>query len=293
MPILKKKLSSKYGVSTDQIIIGNGSDEIFLFITGAFIENGDTVLTSEGSFSEYAFAGLLYGARVQYVPMRDGKFQLPDIGKAADNRTKVIFLCNPNNPTGTYFTLQELHMFMKQISSETLVVLDEAYCEYADAPDYPDGVSLLSKYKNLLVLRTFSKIYGLAGLRVGYGIGDPEVISHMNKTRPPFNVNRAAQIAASAALDDETHLKASQQLNREERQFLYDNLTRLGYQPFPSQANFVFFFYPGDHNAVFTKMMDGGVTIRPLTVQGRSALRITCGTRVQNELCIRLLEEIG
>jgi histidinol-phosphate aminotransferase len=290
---LRQALAERYGLAIDNFIVGNGSDEIFLFITGAFIDKGDQMITSECTFSEYAFATKLFGGEVVTAPMKDGRYQLKELAKKVTPKTKLVFIANPNNPTGTYVRTDEFEQFMRDIPETVLVIMDEAYYEYVQAADYPDTLKLLGQYKNLLITRTFSKIYGLAGLRVGYAIGDAEIIGYLNKAREPFNVNSVAQAAAVAALQDKTFVKKSVTNNNSQKAFLYQELTKRNLQFFPSEGNFIFVYLPVDCDTAFQKLMDFGVTIRPMKSFGQNnAIRVTIGTPKQNKLFLRCLDTL-
>ncbi len=289
---LKERLAQKYLLKPENFILGNGSDEIFIFIAAALLNPGDEMLTSECTFSEYTFAAKLFGATPVYAPMTDDRFQLTAIAKAITPQTKVIFLCNPNNPTGTFFTVKEFEEFMLKVPDDILVVVDEAYYEYVMTEEYPDTITFLPKYKNMLITRTFSKIYGLAGLRVGYAIGDPELINNLNKAREPFNVNSFAQEAALAALDDEEFIWRSLEVNNIGRAFLYEKFSELGLQYCQTEANFIFVRIGRDCLDAFEKLMAMGVTIRPMKGFGVSdAIRVTIGTPEQNSFFIECLKK--
>lgn len=288
---LKAALAAKHGLSPAHFVTGNGSDEIIQFAAWACMDNGDEAVTSECSFSEYTFAAKLAGGTMRYAPMREGRFDLDAIAALVGERTRVVFLCNPNNPTGTYFGAAALDSFLAKVGDRVLVVLDEAYKEYVDAQDYPDSQALLATRKNVLILRTFSKIYGLAGMRVGYGIGHPELIGWLEKTREPFNVNSLAQAAATAALGDAAHVERSRALNAEGKVLIERGLDRLGLPRWPSQSNFICFDSGRDCMAMFEAIMELGVTVRPLRSFGLSTwLRVSTGTREQNEAFLSCLE---
>jgi len=290
---LKNALAEKYTLAPGNFSVGNGSDEVLVLIAGAYIEPGDNAVTSDVTFSEYTFATKLFGGTMKYAPMNEGCFQLDAIAALIDSRTKIVFLCNPNNPTGTYFTNEALRAFMKKVPQETLVVLDEAYREYVDASDFPDSVALLKEYSNMIVLRTFSKIYGLAGLRVGYGISSTQIVTDMEKTRTPFNVNSVAQATALAAIDDTEFVTRSRAVNREGKTYLYTSFDRLGLKYYKTEANFIFVYINQDCTAAFEKLMGLGVTIRPMRSFGiLDAIRVTIGTPEQNEFFIRSLKSI-
>jgi len=290
---LREKLAATHGLEREQIIIGNGSDEVLLFIAGTFIEDGDNAVTSESTFSEYTFSTKLFGGSMKYAPMVDGKYQLDKILELADDKTRIVFLCNPNNPTGTYFPQDKLDSFLGKVPDNVLVVIDEAYYEYAGARDYPRTVELLDRHKNLLILRTFSKIYGLAGLRTGYAMGNSEIIYNLNKSREPFNVNSIAQSAAMAAIDDDEFIKRSMSVNEEGKLFLYSEFDELGLEYYRTEANFIFFYIKKDCMDAFQRLMDLGVTVRPMKSFGfDEAIRVTVGTMEQNRIFIEALKHI-
>lgn len=290
---LKTKLSQKYNIQEDMLILGNGSDEILLFVAGAYLENGRNAITSEATFPEYTFAATLFGGEMKYGKMTDFRYDLNNILRIIDDNTYVIFIANPNNPTGTYITQPEFVHFMGNIPDYILVVVDEAYFEYVTERDFPDTLSMLQNYNNLLILRSFSKLYGLAGLRIGYAIGSPEVISDLHKTKEPFNVNALAQVAALGALDDHEFIEKSIKINQEGKAYLYREFDAMKLQYWKSAANFILVRIGMDSMEAFTILMDRGVTIRALPVCGYTdTIRVTIGTMEQNELFIRLLREL-
>jgi len=244
------------------------------------------------TFSEYHFAVRLFGGSVVHAPLKDGAFDLVAVAEKLDTKTKMVFLCNPNNPTGGYFSQTALEAFLAQTPPSVLVVLDEAYCHYVEASDYPDSLKLLPKYPNLLVLRTFSKVYGLAALRVGYAVASPQIVGHLSVVKQPFNVGTLGQVAAKAALADQAFVDQSRTVNRAGLKFWTTTFGRLGLFAYPTQANFVAVHLKRDAQAVFASMAESGVTIRPLTSFGLvDWIRITIGTQEQNELCLKALEK--
>jgi histidinol-phosphate aminotransferase len=290
---LKQALAAHYGLPPEYFLPGNGSDEIFHFIAAAFLEPGGEMLTSTLTFSEYTFAAKLFAGHCEYAPILDGRLSLPDIFRKITPRTRLIFLANPNNPTGTYFPESEFADFMAKISEDIMVVVDEAYAEYAGEKDYPDALKLLKKFPNLLVTRTFSKIYGLAGLRVGYAIAAPEVITYLNKTREPFHVNALAQAAAVAALGDRDFLRKSLENNAAGKKYLGAEFDRLGLKYYPTAANFIFVYVKQDCVEVFQKLLERGVSVRPMQSFGvADAIRVTIGTPEQNQKFMQALREI-
>ncbi len=236
---LKKALGEKLGLKEENIILGNGSDEVISLITRIFLQKGDQAIMGDPSFLMYKIDAQLSQAKVASVPLKNFRLDLPEMSKAISSKTKLIFISNPNNPTGTIITEDEVEHFLKDVPPRILTVFDEAYYEYVEDANYPQSIDLLDKNSNIIILRTFSKIYGLAGLRVGYGIGSPEVIDLLNKARPPFNVNSLAQVAALASLEDEDQVNQSKSLVREGKEFLYSNLRRLKVSFIPTQANFI------------------------------------------------------
>ena len=289
---LRTAVARLYRLPKDCFIFGNGSDEVMQLIAAAYIEAGDRVAISRVTFSEYESSAKLFGAVPIYVPLKNNTFDLQGFRKVLRRKPKIVYLCNPNNPTGTIFTAQELREFLKAVPASTLVVLDEAYNEYVDSSDYPDSIALLEAYTNLIVLRTFSKIYGLAGLRIGYGIAAKEVIAELNRARAPFNVNRLAQVAALAALDDRSFLLQALDVNDDGKAYLYEQLKKLGLSFERTEANFIYVEVPRPAQEIFKKMMEHGVTIRPLDSFGRpQAIRITVGAPWQNKRCIEALKK--
>jgi histidinol-phosphate aminotransferase len=287
--LLRRKLGARFGVSEEQVIVGNGSDELLLLIAGAYTEEGTSSVTSELTFSEYSFATLLFCGEMRFAGMTRLTFDLDNILGIMDDTTRVCYLANPNNPTGTYFTQRALEKFLAGIPREILVVLDEAYAEFVEAPDFPNSIRMIGGLENLLVLRTFSKMYGLAGLRVGYGIGSRRVIADLNKAREPFNVNSLAQAAAANALDDAAHVAKTRAMNSAGKKYFYSRLDSLGLEYCKTEANFVYIKTGIDADKVFRAIMERGITIRPV---GGDAIRVTIGTAKQNELFFKLLKQV-
>ncbi len=290
---LKKELASLHNLSEDQFIIGNGTDEILKMIGEAFLNPEDEVIHAWPSFSEYIFVSKLMGAKPIAVPLdRDFKHDLEKIAQNIKKNTKIIFLCNPNNPTGTILTKEEVRKFLEIIPPEILVVVDEAYYEYVNDPSYTSGVELINN-KRVIVLRTFSKIYGLAGLRIGYGIANREIISMLNRVREPFNVNLLSQEAAVAALRDEAHLRQSKEIILEGKAYLYQAFERLNLEYIPSEANFIFVDLKMDSKVVFKALLREGVIVRTGDIFDHPTyIRVTIGTPDQNKRFITSLEKI-
>lgn len=289
---LKKDLASHLGCREDNLIFGNGSDELLKLIAETFLNPGDEVITGKPSFSEYEFVAKVMDAKPIEVSLKDDfTYDLEEMLKRINERTKLIFLCNPNNPTGTIIASKDLFDFIDRLPREVIVVLDEAYYEYVTDPLYPDSLELVKKGKNVIVLRTFSKIYGLAGLRIGYGIAKSEIISMIHRVREPFNVNLLAQEAARAAIKDKDHLMKSKESVEKGREYLYQAFDRLGLKYIPTQANFIFVDVKCDSVALFRSLLKKGVIIRTGDIFGYPTyIRVTIGTQEQNERFVRCLE---
>lgn len=291
---LKRALSAKLGVTPDELAVGNGSNELIELLVRTFVLEGEEVLTSAQTFVAYKLAAQAHGRTLVEVPMKARfHYDLAGLRARLSPRTKLVFLANPDNPTGTWFGEADLVPFLDAVSSETLVVLDEAYVDFVDAPGFYDGLALRQRYPNLVLLRTFSKIHGLAGLRVGYAVARPEVTALLDRVRAPFNVNLVAQAAAVAALTDEAHYARSRALVLSERPFLAAGLAKLGATVVPSQGNFVLADFPGrPGRALFEALLRQGIVVRPVGGYGfPTAQRITVGTRAENERCLAALAQ--
>lgn len=290
--VLREALADRLGVSPDHIILGCGSDEVIRLLAEGYLDPGDGCLFAETSFSQYAFAARIMDAREIVVPLNDGVHDLERMGEMMEQKKpRLAFVCNPNNPTGTYVGRDALERFLDRAPAETLVVIDEAYFEYATADDFPDGVEYVKQGRNVVSLRTFSKIHALAGLRVGYGVAPVEVVEALNRIRPPFNVNRLAQAAALAALADDEHLRQSQTVNAKERNRLTEAMGAMGLRVLPSQANFLFVELDVEGSAVFQALAEKGIFVREGAPFGRPrAIRVTVGTPEQNERFLEALQ---
>ncbi|MBU4532432.1 MAG: histidinol-phosphate transaminase [Eubacteriales bacterium] len=290
---LKQVLSNYYGgLDPDRILFANGSNELVQQLSLAFLEPGDEVVAPRPSFPRYEPLARMMNARTVDVPLVDYRVDLSAMRRAVTERTKLVYICNPNNPTGTIVTKAELNTFLDGLHENCLVVLDEAYFEYVDDPSYPDGLDyLLQGERRVVVLRTFSKCFGLAGLRIGYALADPEIIAFLERVREPFNVNTLAQVAAEAALQDQEHKQRVVELNRREREFLCGEFERLGIEYIKSEANFILFNAGRDEKEVFQGMLRRGVIIRG-GFGYRTWLRVTIGTRDQNEKFIEALQSV-
>ena len=288
---LREALGRRLGVLPAQIVIGNGADELIGMVALAAFDPGDEVVVPQPSFEPYATAAVLTGALVRPSPLAGYETDLDDVRRRVTSRTKAVILCSPHNPATTIIRREPLVRLLEALGADSpLVVLDEAYREFCDDPAYPDGVQLLVRFPRLLVLRTFSKIAALAGLRVGYAIGTPEAIDRLNRVRAPFNVNRLGQVAALASLDDPEHRERTRALVLEERAFLSRELARRGLTFPPSQANFFLVKVPGAA-AVRERLLRAGLLVRDGAAVGfPDHLRISIGTREANERLLRGLD---
>ncbi len=290
---LRKALAKKLDIDPMELIFGNGSDEVIKMLGLTFLEPGDEVLVCEPTFSEYAYAANLMGAKLRSLPLADYAFDLEGMLAAINPKTKMVFICNPNNPTGAYVNEKAVDSFLAKVPEQVLIVFDEAYYEYVTADDYPETMKYIREGRNVVVLRTFSKIYGLAGLRIGYGVAPGQLAQLIQRVREPFNVNAAAQVAALAALEDEEHVIKSRELNEAGKNWLYQELAKLGLDYVPSQTNFVFIHLKHDSQVVYQRLLDRGVIARSGGVFGcPNWLRVTVGTQEENQRFIQALSEV-
>ena len=291
---LKSALAEKYQLDQEKIFIGNGSDEILDLLMTLILKSGDEVIQAEPAFIKYELAVKSRAGNSIKVPLDENyKHDLKAIESEITDQTKAILICNPNNPTGTMLNKEEIESFLERISDEILVVVDQAYHEYITAEDLFDGVELLDEYSNLMLMRTFSKVYGLAGMRIGYALADPELIDYLNRIRGPFNVNRLAQKAAVTALESESYLEICQNLNKKEKKFLYQKFEELDLDYIKTEANFIMVNTEMPAEEVFEKLQQEGVIIRSGKQFGMDTwIRVTIGTRADNEYFIRKLKAL-
>jgi histidinol-phosphate aminotransferase len=281
---LRERLAQIHNVALEEILIGLGSSEFIDLAARLTMRPGGFGVTSEGSYAPYPIAIRASGGRPGFVPMRDFTFDLPEFAPRLSPETGIVYLANPNNPTGTAFGAQELEAFLPQVSIRTIVVIDEAYIHYAQRPDMPRSVELFRRHSNLVILRTFSKIYGLAALRIGYAIADAAFIAAMNKLRTPFNTTGIAQAAALAALDDVEHVKCSVEANATERSRVFAELVKMDLRPVPSQTSFIFIDVGPRAPQLYNELLHEGVIVRPLGWMGfPNAIRVSIGTREEND----------
>ena len=286
---LKQALSRRLSVSEDEIILGNGSNELIDIAARTFLQPGDEAVMAHPSFVVYPMATQAQGATAIQIPLKKYTHDLDAMADAITSSTKIVFIANPNNPTGTMNTKAEFERFMKRIPEGILVVCDEAYCEYVTKPDYPDSMKYLAQGKDILILRTFSKMYGLAGLRIGYGIGRKDIIGEMNKLRPPFNTSSIAQRAALWALQDENHLQRTREINEQGKTYLYKELDSIGMRYVPTEANFIFMPLEHDAHTLYTILLKQGVIVRPM---GQHEIRVTIGLPEENKRFIDALKKV-
>lgn len=291
-PRLRSSLATHFGIAEDQLVLGNGSDEILAFIAQAYLGKGDEALSCEPTFSIYESATRLMGADYRSIPLADWGFDLQGLAAAITARVRVIFLCNPNNPTGTWFGSDAFHAFMAKVPANVLVVVDQAYAEFADDNSYPQLVQELKRYSNLVLTRTFSKVWGLAGMRIGYAMGAPEVISKFWKVKPPFDVNLPAQYAAVAALGDQAYLAKTLANNAAGKQQLREGLQGLALQILPTQANFMAVEFGDKCMDLVLWLEKNGMIVRGLKNFGLTRwLRVTVGLPAENALFLDLVRK--
>ncbi|SDW59332.1 histidinol-phosphate aminotransferase [Marininema mesophilum] len=289
-PLLRQQLATHLKVEPERLIFGNGSDEIIQMIGRAFLEPGTETVMADITFPRYKTQALIEGAKAVEIPLKDGVHDLDGMAEAINERTRIVWICNPNNPTGTIITAEQLATFMKKVPPHVLVVLDEAYEEYVTDPEYPDGIKEVLANPRVIVLRTFSKIYGLAAFRIGYGVMDASLIQDINRVREPFNVNRLAQRAALAGLADQDFVNQCRKANREGIELFESHLTKLGLHYFPSQGNFVLMDTGRNADEMFHHLLTKGIIVRSGVSLGYPTyIRVTVGSQEQN---IQFLNEL-
>ena len=290
---LKQKLNEKFGIEPERITVGNGSNDLLIMLAQAFLGVGRNAVFSQYAFSVYASATIATGAEAREVPARAWRNDLEQILLAIDADTRIVFIANPNNPTGTWFDRTAFEGFLARVPPATIVVLDEAYIEYAEGSDLPDGLDFLAAYPNLLVSRTFSKAYGLASLRVGYGLSTAVVADVLNRVRQPFNVNSLALAAACAAVKDAEYLEEGRRINENGMLQLQEGLRELGLGWIPSKGNFICVDLGQVAAPVFQGLLREGVIVRPVANYGMpNHLRITIGLPAENSRFLEALAKV-
>ena len=288
---LRGALAAKFTVAPEQLTLGNGSNEVLELIARAFVLPENEVVFSEHAFAVYALVTQAVGATARVIPARDWGHDLEGMAQAINSRTRVVFIANPNNPTGTWIAKQELEQFLQATPSEVLVVVDEAYFEYVDERDYPNTIPWVARFPNLIVTRTFSKVHGLAGLRIGFGVSRPQIADLLNRVREPFNVNSLALTAAQAALDDDAHVSQSVAMNSAGMAQLSQGFSDMGLTYIPSVGNFVSVDVGRVGAEVYGQLLRQGIIVRPIANYGMpNHLRITVGRAEENQ---RLLKSLG
>ncbi|SFR49818.1 histidinol-phosphate transaminase [Thiomicrospira sp. ALE5] len=278
----------------DEVMVGNGSNELLEFVGRVFAGPGDEIIFSQYAFAVYAITAQIVGATPVQVPAKDYGHDLDAMAAAITSKTKVIYLANPNNPTGSFFNAQALDAFMHKVPANVVVVYDEAYLEYVERDDAPSGLELLNAYPNVIVTRTFSKAYGLAALRVGYLLAQSEVVGLLNRVRAPFNVNELSQVCAVAALGDQDFVTASVALNKQERAKVEAAISQMGYHPLPSEGNFICVDMGTDAANINQQLLKLGVIVRPVSNYGMANfLRISIGTEAENAHLISALAQVN
>ena len=290
---LRRAIAKRLGVTDEMVTLANGCDNIILMIGAAFINEGDEVIMAEPTFPVYESVTRIMGGRPIPVKLKNYTHDLEGMAERIGPRTKLFFLCNPNNPTGTLVPKEALNRFLDDLPGHLVVILDEAYFDYVSERNYPDSLSVLGRNLNLIALRTFSKIYGLAGLRIGFAVADGDLIGVLERVREPFPVNRVAQAAALAALRDEKHVVGVLRANEEGKAFLYGEFDRLDIDYVPTQANFIFVDFKRDSQKIYNALLKEGMIIRPGSIWDYpTSARITIGTMDENRRFIEKLEEV-
>ena len=289
---LYSELSRYHGLPDDHFIVGNGSDELIRLLTRAYIAKGDEAVMADCTFPRYKTNVLIEGGTPVEVPLLDGVHDLKGMLGKISAKTKMIFVCNPNNPTGTIVNKKDLRDFCEQVPDHVIIVMDEAYFEYVEQGAMMDAKVVLGQYKNAVILRTFSKIHGLAGLRIGYGMMNLKIVDELKKVRDVFNVNRIGAAAAAASLTDKSFLEMSAEKNRIERNFVSQRLSEMGYFVLPSQANFIFIKINEPARLAETVLARKGIFVKGISAPGfPSALRVALGSREENECFLEAIRE--
>ena len=290
---LKQGLAEFTGFPSSQVVVGNGTNELIEMAVRTFVRPGEHMLFARHSFVIYKLCAMAAGVPIKEVPFREDHIDLSALAEAVTPETKLVFVDNPNNPTGTHVGRKDVEAFLEKVPPQVVIVLDEAYFEYHTAEDYPHGFDYIGQRERLIVTRTFSKAYGLAGFRVGYGIAEPSIIDYLNRARQPFNVNALAQVAALAALKDTEHVEKTVTLNHREMERMIPEFTNRGLGVLPSQANFVLVDFHRDSQEVFNTLLRQGVIVRPMEGYGfPTRARITIGTPEHNNRLLHAIDAV-
>lgn len=289
---LRQALSKKLNVPFSCLILGNGSTDLIELIARTYLEPHHNTIVADHTFLMYRIATLSMNAKCITVPVKNHVLDLDAMLKSVNDNTRILFVANPNNPTGTMIRKSEMTSFIRRVPPEVLIVLDEAYIDFVVDPEFPDGIQYLNKFPNVIVLRTFSKIYGLAGIRMGYGIAAEEIVENLNRLRSPFNTNVLAQAAAMAALEDQEHVEKSRNLIQEERAFLEKALNEMNIPFIPSVTNFIYLPLQ-DAVALYEKLLHEGVIVRPMqSFNLQEGLRVTIGTHDENVAFLQAMHKV-
>ena len=290
---LREAIARKLSIPEDRIVFGNGSDEIIVMAIRACVKPGDEVVVADPTFMIYHIVSMVEGATVRKVPLRNYKYDLDGMLKEINKKTKVVFIANPDNPTGSYVTSEELNSFIDKVPRDVLIFIDEAYYEFAAGGDYPQTLNLVNRTdRNIIIARTFSKAYALAGLRVGYGIARADVADVINKVREPFNINSIAQVAAVAALKDEKYMAESVGLINSEKDKFYEFFKSVGVEYVPSKTNFILINTKRDSMKIFEFLLKRGVIIREMSGWGfKGFVRVNIGLPEENEIFFTAFKE--
>ena len=290
---LRYKLAEEFGLHPDQILVGNGANEVISFVIKAFCQKGDNIVTADKTFAVYEWVAEFSGFEARLAPLVDFTFDEQSMLDRIDDRTKIIFLCNPNNPTGTYWNTKKLRRFLDKVAGRQIVVIDEAYFEFVEKEDYPNAIGLISEHPNVVVFRTFSKMYALAGLRIGYLAGSLDVVDVIRRTCVVYSVNGLAQAAAQAALEDSEHIHRSREMVRQGKEFLVRELGVLGLTPVTGEGNFMMIKTPMSDTLMYRKLMSKGVMVRSMTgFRFPDWIRVTISHMDAMEAFVEALDEV-
>ena len=290
---LRQALARHHGVTPEHVVLGNGSNELIELIVRAFLRPGEEAVVPHPSFVVYPMIVQAAGGIRVVVTLKEHRLDLDAMARAITPLTKLVFIANPNNPTATIVTRDEVDAFMARIPETVIAVFDEAYIEFAQGPDFPDSLTYMRQGRKVFILRTFSKAASLAGLRMGYGVADPDAVALLHRIRQPFNVNSLAQAAALAALEDDSHVLECLRLNEAGKAYLYDEFASLGISAVPSRANFILVDVGRSATEVYQRLLREGVIVRPMTSFGmETALRITVGTPEENRRLLKALKKV-
>jgi histidinol-phosphate aminotransferase len=291
--VLREALAQKFSLSEKMVVVSNGADNLILMIANAFLNEGDEVVMADPTFPVYTNVTQIMGGKVIKVKLKDYTHDLNGMLKKVNPKTKLIFVCNPNNPTGTTVSQESFNQFFYKLPDRVIVILDEAYGDFVEDAFYPNGLDYVNRGEQIIVLRTFSKVYGLAGLRIGYALGREDLVNCLYQVRDPFPVHRLAQVAAVAALNDREHALRSIQMVYEGRRYLYGELDKMGLLYVRSQANFVFIDFERDSNEILQALLREVIIIRPGKTWGYpTCARVTIGRAEDNQRFIKALKNV-